>query len=246
VVSNEEIKRMLEAKRRGIDIKKENKKSEIKLCSNCQTKNPNDAKFCVECGETLNHIDRNVPKKIINRESTTNTDNNINNKKPVNETEPVQKTNKTESDVTFKPKPKTPTLVPEHNIITKPTLKKSCPSCNTKNLKNAKYCVVCGEKFEVNDANLTKSSPNSKDIPSTDIKVPKSILELKKESANEEVFDKKIVDTNASKTNNMQSENSTDNIDPVEKIKKAKELLDIGAITSEEFENIKKKYLEQI
>ena len=37
-----------------------------------------------------------------------------------------------------------------------------------------------------------------------------------------------------------------DKVDPVEKIKKAKELLDIGAITSEEFENIKKKYLEQI
>ena len=37
-----------------------------------------------------------------------------------------------------------------------------------------------------------------------------------------------------------------DKVDPVEKIKKAKGLLDIGAITSEEFENIKKKYLEQI
>ncbi len=34
--------------------------------------------------------------------------------------------------------------------------------------------------------------------------------------------------------------------DPVEKIKKAKELLDIGAITEEEFETIKKKYLEKI
>ena len=36
------------------------------------------------------------------------------------------------------------------------------------------------------------------------------------------------------------------NVDPVEKIKKAKELMDMGAITSEEFENIKKKYLEMI
>ena len=35
-------------------------------------------------------------------------------------------------------------------------------------------------------------------------------------------------------------------IDPVEKIKKSKELLDMGAITPEEFESIKKKYLEQI
>ena len=34
--------------------------------------------------------------------------------------------------------------------------------------------------------------------------------------------------------------------DPVERIKKAKELLDIGAITQEEFDIIKKKYLDEI
>ena len=34
--------------------------------------------------------------------------------------------------------------------------------------------------------------------------------------------------------------------DPMEKIKKAKELLDIGAITEDEFEEIKKKYLAMI
>jgi hypothetical protein len=34
--------------------------------------------------------------------------------------------------------------------------------------------------------------------------------------------------------------------DPVERIKKAKELLDIGAITQEEFDAIKKKYLDEI
>lgn len=35
-------------------------------------------------------------------------------------------------------------------------------------------------------------------------------------------------------------------VDPVERIKKAKELLDIGAITQEEFDIIKKKYLDEI
>jgi hypothetical protein len=38
----------------------------------------------------------------------------------------------------------------------------------------------------------------------------------------------------------------TPEVDPVEKIKKAKELLDLGAITEEEFEEIKKKYLALI
>ncbi len=224
---------MLDAKRRGVNIKKENIKSgSNQICLHCQTKNPDDAKFCVECGETLSHVD-------------SNTENNVDSKRPVNETESIQKPKKTESDVKIKSKPKTPTLVPEHDIITKPSLKKSCPSCNSKNLKNAKFCVVCGEKFEENNTILTESSHNTKDIPSADIKVPESILELKNEGAKKEVSDKKIVDTTVSK-NGMPSENSAENIDPVEKIKKAKELLDIGAITSEEFENIKKKYLEQI
>ena len=45
---------------------------------------------------------------------------------------------------------------------------------------------------------------------------------------------------------NEATETVSTNIDPVEKIKKGKELLDMGAITPEEFEHIKKKYLEQI
>ena len=36
------------------------------------------------------------------------------------------------------------------------------------------------------------------------------------------------------------------NADPVERIKKSKELLDMGAITQEEFDIIKKKYLDKI
>ncbi len=35
-------------------------------------------------------------------------------------------------------------------------------------------------------------------------------------------------------------------VDPVERIKKAKELLDIDAITQEEFDKIKNKYLDEI
>ena len=48
------------------------------------------------------------------------------------------------------------------------------------------------------------------------------------------------------KSGTHEPEITEEKVDPVEKIKKAKELLDIGAITSEEFEHIKEKYLEQI
>jgi ribosomal protein L40E len=52
-------------------------------------------------------------------------------------------------------------------------------------------------------------------------------------------------------TEEVVSEGDTEEVspatsDPMEKIKKAKELLDIGAITEEEFEEIKKKYLAKI
>ena len=51
MVSNEEIKRMLEAKRKGINIKDEKNISEnYKVCSHCKTKNPEKAIFCVNCG----------------------------------------------------------------------------------------------------------------------------------------------------------------------------------------------------
>ena len=54
VVSNEEIKRMLDAKRKGINIKDEKNKSEnYTECSQCKTKNPEKAVFCVNCGSKL-------------------------------------------------------------------------------------------------------------------------------------------------------------------------------------------------
>lgn len=43
-----------------------------------------------------------------------------------------------------------------------------------------------------------------------------------------------------------QEEKLKSDVDPVERIKKTKELLDIGAITQEEFDIIKKKYLDEI
>ena len=54
MVSNEEIKRMLDAKRKGINIKDEKNKSEnYTECTQCKTKNPEKAVFCVNCGSKL-------------------------------------------------------------------------------------------------------------------------------------------------------------------------------------------------
>ena len=54
MVSNEEIKRMLDAKRKGLDVDKIRLNIEnYKSCPYCKTKNPEKALFCVKCGKKL-------------------------------------------------------------------------------------------------------------------------------------------------------------------------------------------------
>ena len=54
MVSNEEIKRMLDAKRRGLNTKNLNEKSvNYHICPHCRFKNPEKAIFCVKCGKKL-------------------------------------------------------------------------------------------------------------------------------------------------------------------------------------------------
>ena len=290
MVSNEEIKRMLEAKRRGIDIKTEKIKSEnFKVCPHCKTKNPEkalfcvhcgkkleknlmvkcpscdtdnleDAKFCVGCGETLNKVTpKKAPEKTIN--TTEPSDNTLKNDiefvKSEDHSKSVQNPEETISSSSKNSKTRFPSEVPEHNIIGGTESKKICPSCNGKNLKTAKFCIVCGKNFdETENEDISTYNPadepveseptvTTKKMPTPEIKVPKNILELKNEDEPEELDVN--ADTAAIETGDVdESEKVMVNIDPVEKIKKAKELLDIGAITSEEFENIKKKYLDMI
>jgi len=302
VVSNEEIKRMLEAKRKGVDIKKEKIKSEnYKICPNCKTKNPekalfcvkcgnkldknlkikcpscgienpSEAKFCVSCGKTLDKVNSEEESKNLATKKIESNDFEFSKSELENsETKISNQENKKSTEMNLeKPVSKTgiPSEVPEHSIISKTGLKKTCPSCNGQNLKSAKFCVICGKKFDEPSNNVTEEnvktslmkSANQQDkptiksynptkAPSPEIIVPDSIIELKSTSKGEEELDNKKMVENTSvsdKSGTHEPEITEEKVDPVEKIKKAKELLDIGAITSEEFEHIKEKYLEQI
>ena len=300
MVSNEEIKRMLEAKRKGVDIKKEKIKSEnYKICPNCKTKNPEKALFCVKCGNKLNKnlkvkcpscaienpsdakfcvscgkaLDKDnsekQPKSLVTKKIESN-DVELSKSEPGNSetSELPSQMNKKSTQMNLEKtvtKTSIPREVPEHSIISKTGLKKTCPSCNGQNLKNAKFCVVCGEKFDDSSSNVKESgktsetgnlnkqkeptinSYTSNKTPTPEIKVPDSINELKS-TGKEKLDNKKMVERKgvSDESDTQEPRIVEDKVDPVEKIKKAKELLDIGAITSEEFENIKKKYLEQI
>jgi len=273
VVSNEEIKRMLEAKRRGINIEDDQNKSDhYKVCPQCKTKNPEKAIFCVNCGSKL---DKNLNTKCpsCGTKNTANAKFCVGCGKKLDqtiETEPIKVKPKIQpnkyngNDVKFsesknesesinktpetKDEPNTkliiPSNVPEHDLISKNDSKKVCPACNGKNLKTAKFCVVCGKNFdkEETSSDLPKETKNRESQAITpEIKVPKGILNINKKYESDVESNKK-----SGLISNDIPETGTTHIDPVEKIKKSKELLDMGAITSEEFEHIKKKYLEQI
>nr|WP_255590990.1 zinc ribbon domain-containing protein [Methanobacterium spitsbergense] len=288
---------MLDAKRKGINIKKDKIKSEnYKICPHCKTKNPEKALFCVHCGRKLDkNLDIQCPscgiknaktakfcvgcgetlkkeEKEISQTTDIKDDEIKEKSSPIEDSISSDKNiiKKPESDELEKPiKASIPSNVPEHNIISKTGLKKTCPSCNGKNLKNAKFCVVCGKKFDeeetespvvenetfkeqpsltdkINDSEQEIDEKSSTQIPSSEIKVPENIIQLKNTPKTEEIDNEKNTDNIPDEIESKKSEGKTDTIDPVERIKKAKELLDIGAITSEEFENIKKKYIELI
>ncbi len=300
MVSNEEIKQMLDAKRKGINIKNDKIKSEnYKICPHCKTKNPEKALFCVHCGRKLDknleiqcpscginnaktskfcvgcgeRLEKEESKEISETTGIEESEGEIKGKSsPIEDSKISDKDilENNESDEIEKPiKAGIPSNVPEHNIISNTGLKKTCPYCNGKNLKNAKFCVVCGKKFDEeetespaveNETDKEQSSPidkldgseqeldkkSSRQTPPSEIKVPENIIQLKNTSKKEEIDNEKNTDNISDEIESKKSEEKTATVDPVERIKKAKELLDIGAITSEEFENIKKKYIELI
>ena len=158
---------MLEAKRRGIDLKRENLNSEnFKICPSCKAKNHERALFCVKCGHKLDKITKNNKicpscnaENLSKAKFCTNCGNKL---------QSMEEESDKISDVSSK---ETQTLHKEPEIdkkefkdIEKPEIiktpvpnkelvnKKICPSCKSKNLKNAKFCVVCGKNFEGDDS----------------------------------------------------------------------------------------------
>ena len=332
VVSNEEIKRMLEAKRRGVNLKKDRLTAEnFRICPYCKAKNHERTLFCVKCGHKLSKTIKNKICPSCNAENLfkakfcTNcgeklqvtkeekTENKISEEPPKKE---IQTIHREPGEKEFNDIRKVENIeehedIEEHGIKTPVPDKELtnnwiCPSCKSKNPKNAKFCVVCGKKFEENDLKeeglkkekselgfeekknrpslLDKVGKNSGEVETSDLKIHSEITvpeDIEKESGkpnnglksieskqlisedlkeNDEVEgfgdvrseDLKFEDVKSedAKSEDVKSESETpkkeENADPIEKIKKAKELLDIGAITSEEFNAIKNKYLEKI
>jgi ribosomal protein L40E len=217
MVSSEEIKKRLEAKRRGIESQSKGKESSLEeeMCPHCETMNPPEAKFCVGCGKTLKEeITPTVTSKTEEKESS-------------------------ETSVSPRTDPLTSNQA-EYKI---------CPACKQKNKLEAKFCVICGNSVESVDgydksespSELLTSKEDSETLPDT---LPKSELAVTLSEMEDKKNESDVPSVPTSNTGKYVDR--SENVDPVEKIRKAKELLDMGAITKEEFEQIKNKYLKQI
>ncbi len=121
MVSNEEIKKMLENRRRGIKTESKTESPRAvppttgrkavspptQTCESCGAQNPPDAKFCIKCGQTLKAPEKVEEKKV--------------------ETASADALPRSGMDgIDYK----------------------TCPNCSHQNKPQAKFCVVCGHKLE--------------------------------------------------------------------------------------------------
>jgi hypothetical protein len=220
MVSNEEIKRRLELRRRGVNIDKElNKEDEI-ICSKCSTVNLEDARFCIGCGSELNKLPEytlkiNEAKSNMILCPSCGTENRIDSKFCID-----CGSNLLENKV-------------ETNEIKVDSL--ACPECSFENNPNSKFCIGCGTNLK-EASNTENTEEKEVHITIKDRNASGKRVEDEQETIScaesESSFDAEMEDVPASEVNIL------------DEIKKAKELLDMGAISQEEYQKIKVKYLD--
>lgn len=237
MVSSDEINRRLKAKRRGVKYQEPLKStstdtlSDSKECPSCHTQNPSTAKFCVGCGEKLETPSEEKGFSPEIKGSGSEAEESTTVEKPIKSTvtqrpddfgrKSIQKIKSSTTEPGPSESKKLEPIVPEKpEPETTPESEQEIKSTETEPI-------------------TTEPTPKSPEPPQ--IKRPESIPtpEVKKPTPTPEP---KLKETEPS----TQEEKPKSDIDPVERIKKAKELLDIGAITQEEFDIIKNKYLEEI
>lgn len=155
MVSSEEIKRMLQEKRKAktelraskekikpdVEEKKVETSMEVKnVCSSCGNENAEDAKFCVYCGQKLEETG-----EMIKDETGTIKE----------ETDDYSTKLSTDETASEKEEDKSIILGSSREII--------CPVCKTKNPEEAKLCYVCGKRFgEIAKGGLEKGEGHEK------------------------------------------------------------------------------------
>ena len=245
MVSSDEINRRLEARRRGVkyqdphERRMEVEPSNTKECPSCHTQNPPTAKFCVGCGEKLEspdgkgEVEKEYSPEIKGPQEAT--------EKPIQTRHRItqrpddfSKSQKLEPIVP--PEPETPEPKPETTDLEPETPK---PETETAEPKPETPVLETQEPEKE-----TTTTPSQEIETKTETTVPLVV----KKPATIPTPKPKVETIPKTETPTTEPGTSTKdpNVDPVERIKKAKELLDLGAITQEDFDKIKNKYLDEI
>ncbi len=228
MVSSDEINKRLEAKRRGIKYQEpigrtntERSTADFKECPSCHTQNPPTAKFCVGCGEKLETPpeEKGFSPEIKGPESSVEENTTV--EKPIKSNIISQRPDDFSKSRQQKVKPE-----PSPNKKLEPIVPES-PE------------IIPEPESEIN------STPEPKPPEPPQVKRPETI------PTPEPQVERPVITPTPEPQIKKSSPKATEEkpkseVDPVERIKKAKELLDIGAITQEEFDIIKKKYLDEI
>ncbi len=236
MVSSDEINRRLNARRRGVNYQERGTTTitaDTRECPNCHTPNPTTAKFCVNCGEKLE-----TPTKTVQSTPTTSTADtkecpNCHSQNPATSKFCVKCGQKLEApaETGFTPEIKGP---------------ESEPGKSTPVEKPIKTAVTQRpDDFGSGGAQKVKPSEPSESKKLEPI-VPPTPKPTSKPQEKPQIKRPDSIPTPTSKVEESTTtgEKPKTDSDHVERIKKAKGLLDIGAITQEDFEGIQNKYLE--
>ncbi|BDZ71558.1 zinc-ribbon domain-containing protein [Methanobacterium petrolearium] len=237
MVSSDEIRRRLEARKRGSDPYAEKTPEQAGvICPECNTANSTGAKFCVGCGSSL------VKEEV---------------ESPQPETQKMEDykicpscNQKNKADAKF-------CIVCGHKFEESATINEFTGTDEgTKETTGTDEGTV-----QPTPAGTVEEIPEVKNSPSEEVKGTPEIPEIKvpeqlKSEENQQtqkIEEKTDVEDATVKTESAKVQQITESdvaadedVDPMEKIKKAKDLLDIGAITQEDFDKIKNKYLKKI
>ena len=231
MVSNEEIKRRLELRRKGINPDEKFDKEDEVICSKCHTANLENAKFCIGCGNELNKLPVytlkiNEAKSNMVICPSCGTENKIDSKFCIS-----CGSNLIENSVN------TPVANEANSII--------CPECKQENNSDSKFCIICGTSLK----EAPNENANSFD---TEISNEKEVLlTIKDGNGHDEEYGGQEVplDTQSDSESDKEMGDAAEQgaeVNILDEIKKAKELLDMGAISEEEYQKIKSKYLDKL
>ncbi|OEC84539.1 MULTISPECIES: zinc-ribbon domain-containing protein [Methanobacterium] len=226
MVSNEEIKRRLELRRRGINPDEELNKTDEVICSKCHTVNLENAKFCIGCGNELNKppvytLKINEPKSNLIVCQGCGTENKIDSKFCIG-----CGSNLLESSVNTSEADE----IDMNSLI--------CQECGFKNNADSKFCIGCGASLK----EAPNENANSFDMEMNSEK--EVLLTIKDGNDKEAALDTEIDSESNGRMEDIPEPAAEVNI--LDEIKKAKELLDMGAISEEEYQKIKSKYLDKL